>query len=285
MAFLLNGNNVAFKLRNVLKASVESFTRGYSFPPRLAIIQFNSEPNHDIARKQIEKACRDTGIMYSEYKFNYETYMDIWNVEGVIRRLNQDHTVHGILPLLPFPTGSKDATHEVINQIRHDKDVDCLTDMNRGKLYFANNPENLQITPCAASGAMYLASMHAVEFMYMNCVIVGEVDDIITKPLATMLLAKGATVDICHPLTRNLREHTERADVLFVNIKEGDFLMPEMVKQDAVIFNFGHGGVHPDVYIHDIATCVTLTHGGIWPVATTMLMQNTLTLARKQAQR
>lgn len=285
MAFYLKGSDVASKLSKVLKASAEAFFRDNGYCPCLSVVDFTEDiVQGNMLRKLIKKTCDNIGIAYNDCIMCYTGPSDIQRLEDNIMRLNADKYVHGIMFASPFPDACKNVAHSLINQISPAKDVDCVTDVNLGKLYTNSDPENnLQLLPTAAYATMYLASMYAVELESVNCVIVGDPNGKIVKPLTSMLLARGATVTVCHKKTLNLSEQTSQANVLFTAAEDDFNLTGDMVKDGSTVIDITGSIMSPDV--KDIASCIAPINNGVGALIMTMLAQNTLTLARRQVER
>ena len=219
--------------------------------------------------------------MYSE---KYALPEDTTEAEllKLIHRLNADNNIHGILVQLPLPKHLDDKT--IINNILPEKDVDAFHPTNVGRIMIGD----FDFVPCTPAGIMELIHESGVEVEGKECVVIGR-SNIVGKPMAMLLLHENGTVNICHSRTKDLKEHTKRADILIAAVGIPKFVTADMVKEGAVVIDVGmdrdeNGKLCGDVNFDDvepIADAITPVPGGVGPMTISMLMKNTLTAAKR----
>jgi methylenetetrahydrofolate dehydrogenase (NADP+)/methenyltetrahydrofolate cyclohydrolase len=202
----------------------------------------------------------------------------------LIDRLNADASVHGILVQLPLPKGLDE--DEVVRRILPEKDVDGLTPTNLGQL-LAGKPGTVACTP---AGCLEVLDHYGAKLEGAEAVVIGR-SRLVGKPLAQLLLARHATVTMCHTRTRDLAFHTRRADILCVAAGRPRMVTGDMVKAGAWVIDVGvnrleTGKLAGDVdfeSVEKVAHAVTPVPGGIGPMTIAMLMRNTLNAAWRGA--
>jgi methylenetetrahydrofolate dehydrogenase (NADP+)/methenyltetrahydrofolate cyclohydrolase len=213
----------------------------------------------------------------------------------VVGRLNADPAVHGILVQMPVPPQIDPSA--VIRCIRPEKDVDGFHPENVGRLLIGDRDG---FAPCTPAGVQRMLREHGVETRGANCVVVGR-SNIVGKPMAALLLQVGddadATVTVCHKLTRDLAEHTRRADVLIVAAGRAGLVTADMVKPGAVVVDVGMNRVPDETRasgtrlvgdvdfeeVRKVARLITPVPGGVGPMTIAMLLANTIRAARRAA--
>ena len=199
---------------------------------------------------------------------------------GVIKKLNDDESVDGIMLQVPLPKHIDEK--RVTSIINPKKDIDGITDINTGKFYRGDQC----FIPCTPKAIMEILNFIGFELSGKRAVVLGR-SNIVGKPVAQLLLNKNATVTICHSKTENLKAVCREADVLVVAIGRAGFLTSEYVKEGAVVIDVGtsmvEGKIKGDVYFDEViekASLVTPVPGGVGAMTTTMLLKN-LCEARK----
>ena len=205
---------------------------------------------------------------------------------GLLRSLNEDPSIHGILLQLPLPRGlDEDAA---IEAIAPEKDADGLHPTNLGRL-LAGTPA---VLPCTPAGCMEILDHYGADLKGAEAVVVGR-SRLVGKPLAQLLLARHATVTTCHTRTRDLAEHVSRADVLCVATGHPQTITGDMVKPGAWVIDVGITRLDTGKLVGDVdfdsvnarAHAVTPVPGGVGPMTVAMLMRNTLALAERAGER
>ncbi|MGN0547188.1 MAG: bifunctional methylenetetrahydrofolate dehydrogenase/methenyltetrahydrofolate cyclohydrolase FolD [Acutalibacteraceae bacterium] len=251
--------------------------------PALAVIIVGSDPASRIYVNNKKNACERTGMRSLEFALPEETTTE--ELLELIDRLNADKSVNGILCQLPVPKHiDKNA---VLERILPEKDVDCFHPENVGRLSIGSG----SLVPCTPMGMVKLLEYEGVDPTGKHCVIIGR-SDIVGKPMAMLMLARNATVTVCHSKTGNLAEITNQADILVAAVGIPKFVKADMVKQGAVVLDVGmdrdeNGKLCGDVdfeAVKDKASLITPVPGGVGPMTIAMLMRNTLTAAEIQNQ-
>jgi methylenetetrahydrofolate dehydrogenase (NADP+)/methenyltetrahydrofolate cyclohydrolase len=226
------------------------------------------------------RACSETGIYSEVHEFSEST--DQSEVLHCIQELNKNPRIHGILVQLPLPRHFED--RKIIASIGVEKDVDGFHFNNIGALVtgYAVYP------PCTPYGVMKMLEKSSIQIEGQHAVVVGR-SNIVGKPMALMLLEKGATVTICTSKTSNLAEHTRRADILVVATGKPRMITAEMVKSGATVIDVGinrmpDGKLAGDVdfdTVREKAGYITPVPGGVGPMTIAMLLCNTIEAARR----
>ncbi len=244
--------------------------------PTLAVIIVGSDPASRIYVNNKKAACERTGMRSLEYALPEETTTE--ELLELIDRLNADKEVNGILCQLPVPKHiNKNA---VLERILPEKDVDCFHPENVGRLSIGNG----ELVPCTPMGMVKLLEYENIDPTGKHCVIIGR-SDIVGKPMAMLMLARNATVSICHSKTVNLAEITRQADILVAAVGIAKFVKADMVKDGAIVLDVGmdrdeNGKLCGDVDFDSVApkaSYITPVPGGVGPMTIAMLMSNTLT--------
>ncbi len=278
MANIIDGKAIASQVRGEIADGVQRLIEQTGVTPGLAVIIVGDNPASQVYVRNKKRACEEVG-MYSEV---YELPATTTQAEltDLVRRLNKDNKIHGILVQLPLPKPLDEA--EIIAEIDPSKDVDAFSAYNTGKIMIGD----FDFLPCTPAGVMKLLEKSGIEVSGKECVVVGR-SNIVGKPQAMLLLHANGTVTICHSRTKNLAEVTRRADILVVAIGKADFITGDMVKEGAVVIDVGmnrraDGKLTGDVDFASVepkASYITPVPGGVGPMTITMLLQNTLTSA------
>lgn len=281
MAEIIDGKKVSAQMREQIKSETEELYQKYGVRPGLAVIIVGDDPASKVYVNNKEKACAQVGYYSEVYRLPEQTEMD--ELLALIDRLNKDEKINGILCQLPLPKHLDE--EQVILKISPEKDVDAFHPMNTGKIMIGD----YDFLPCTPAGVMKLIESTGTDITGKECVVVGR-SNIVGKPQSMLLLQKNGTVTVCHSKTRNLKEVTSRADILVVAIGKADFIGADMVKEGAVVIDVGmnrkaDGKLTGDVDFESVskkASYITPVPGGVGPMTITMLLQNTLTAAKKQ---
>ena len=201
----------------------------------------------------------------------------------LVKKLNEDKKVNGILVQLPLPKHLNDKV--IIDNILPEKDVDAFHPVNVGKIMIGD----YSFLPCTPAGVMELIASTGTEIQGKECVVIGR-SNIVGKPQAMLLLHKSGTVTICHSKTKNLKEVASRADILVAAVGRAKMITKDYIKEGAVVIDVGmnrdeNGKLCGDVDFEDCkekAGYITPVPGGVGPMTIAMLMQNTLTAAKQQ---
>ena len=281
MAQILDGKLVAQKVLAKVKVGVAALKERSGVTPTLAVVLVGDFPPSKIYIANKKKMAAEVGIASRD--FLYPEGISQADLLALLRRLNADPAVHGILLQLPLPGGCNE--DEAIAAIAPEKDVDGFHPMNLGHL-LAGAPT---VLPCTPAGVMEILDHYGVELKGAEAVVVGR-SRIVGKPLAQLLLARHATVTMCHTRTRDLAGHTLRAEVLCVAAGRPQVIKGDMVREGAVVVDVGINRLESGKLVGDVefesaskrARAITPVPGGVGPMTVAMLMKNTLQAARRQ---
>ena len=277
MANILNGKEVAERIKEELKDKVSELKNQGIFPS-LAVIIVGDDPASRIYVDNKKKACEKLGIVSEEYALPDKT-SEAELIE-LIERLNKDETVSGILVQLPVPEHIN--KNRVIETINPKKDVDAFHPVNVGKIMTGE----YDFVPCTPAGIMELIKESGISPNGKECVVVGR-SNIVGKPMAMLLLHENGTVTVCHSRTKNLSEKTKNADILVVAVGKPNFVTADMVKEGAVVIDVGINRLEDKKLVgdvdfdgaKDVAFAITPVPGGVGPMTVAMLMKNTVKAA------
>ena len=290
MAKILSGKELAEKMRGEMKTEIERLKSQCNLVPGLAVVLVGDDPGSISYVTGKEKACAEIGILSRGYKFDAE-YKESALLK-LIDELNHDNSIHGILVQLPLPDHINE--EKILYAIDPDKDVDGFHPVNIGKMIAGKET----FLPCTPHGVVQLLLRSGVKIDGADVVIVGR-SNIVGKPLANMLIQKSptgnATVTICHTRTKNLAEHTRRAEILIVAAGHPKAVTIDMVKEGAVVIDVGVNRIEDktkatgyrlvgDVDFETVkekASLITPVPGGVGPMTITMLLYNTVKAAKK----
>ncbi|MBE5811860.1 MAG: bifunctional methylenetetrahydrofolate dehydrogenase/methenyltetrahydrofolate cyclohydrolase FolD [Clostridiales bacterium] len=280
-AQLLDGKLMSDELR-VRIAERVSALREKGVQPGLAVILVGEDPASQIYVRNKEKGCEQVGMHSVAIRLPAETTQE--ELEGHIRALNADASIHGILVQLPLPRHLDEAAALAV--IVPEKDVDGFHVQNAGKL-MSGLPG---VVACTPKGAMEMIRRTGVNLSGKEAVVVGR-SNIVGKPMAMLLLQANCTVTMCHSRTADLAAHTRNADVLVAAVGKAKFITADMVKPGAIVIDVGinrlaDGKVVGDVdfeNVKEVAGFITPVPGGVGRMTITMLLENTVEAAERAA--
>lgn len=255
-----------------LKKKIANEIKQKNLTPCLAVIQVGDNKASDIYVRNKNKACDMVGIKFINIKLPDTISEDL--IISEIERLNLDDNVNGILVQLPLPPCFDEG--RIINAISPVKDVDGLTYPNVGNLVL----ENECLVSCTPMGVMELLDMYNVSLKGKNACIVGR-SNLVGKPLIQLLLARDATVSICHSKSVDIKSYTKMADVLIVAAGHPNLITKDMVKEGAVVIDVGinkeNDSLVGDVLFDEVskkASLITPVPGGVGPMTIASLLKN-----------
>lgn len=255
-----------------LKKKIANEIKQKNLKPCLAVIQVGDNKTSDIYVRNKNKACDMVGIKFINIKLPDTISEDL--IISEIERLNLDTNVNGILVQLPLPPCFDEG--RIINAISPVKDVDGLTYPNVGNLVL----ENECLVSCTPMGVMELLDMYNVSLKGKNACIVGR-SNLVGKPLIQLLLARDATVSICHSKSLDIKSYTKMADVLIVAAGHPNLITKDMVKEGAVVIDVGinkeNDSLVGDVSFDEVskkASLITPVPGGVGPMTIASLLKN-----------
>ena len=280
MAILMDGKQLAKKIRTNLKKECEEL-KEKGINPKFAVIMVGNDSASKIYVKSKSKACEEIGIEFEEFLLSEDTTQE--KLENLIEELNGNKKVHGILVQSPIPNHLD--VNRAFEKIAPEKDVDGFNSVNVGKLVLNRDT----FVSCTPYGIMKIFEEYQIDLTGKEVVIIGR-SNIVGKPLIQCVLNKNATVTVCHSKTKNLAEHTKRADVVIAAIGKPHFITADMVKENAVVIDVGinrteEGKILGDVEFETVekkVEYITPVPGGVGPMTIAMLMNNVIKAARNQ---
>jgi methylenetetrahydrofolate dehydrogenase (NADP+)/methenyltetrahydrofolate cyclohydrolase len=277
MATIIDGKAVAARVR----AEVAEEVRRMAAAPGLATVLVGDDPASHIYVAGKHKACAEVGIASIRHDLPADTSEEA--LLDTIAELNSDPAVSGIIVQLPLPAHIDAA--RATSAVDPAKDVDGLTPTNAGLLVQGRDA----IAPATPSGVMELLRVYDTPLEGASAVVVGR-SDLVGKPVASLLLARNATVTVCHSRTRDLAAVCRRADVLVAAVGRPRLITGDMVAEGATVIDVGmnrtEDGLVGDVDFDSAAErarAITPVPGGVGPMTIAMLLKNTLRAAGRQA--
>lgn len=290
---ILDGKKLAAEIRGELAEGVANLKRK-GITPGLAVVIVGDDPASHVYVRNKHSACIELGM--NSYVHRLPQNATSRRILNLVKKLNADPKVHGMLVQSPLPNPKDEA--EVVNTILPEKDVDGFHPINVGKCLIGDEC----FLPCTPHGVQVMLTRYGYDPAGKHVVIVGR-SNIVGKPLAALLVQKAAganaTVTICHSRTKNLARLTKQADILVAAIGVPEFITARMVKEGAVVVDVGMNRIVDkskksgfrlvgDVAFNGVAKkarAITPVPGGVGPMTITMLMKNTLIAAERYGKR
>jgi len=271
----IDGKRIAEDVRASVRAVVDERTRAGHRAPGLATVLVGEDPASHVYVRNKRKSAAEVGIVSHHHELPASTTEQA--LLALVAQLNADPTVDGILVQLPLPRHIDES--RVLQAISPAKDVDGFHPENVARLSLGLPG----FVPCTPKGCMHLLDVVKAPLAGAHAVVVGR-SNIVGKPMAQLLLARHATVTICHSKTRDLFAITRQADVLVVAVGRAHLITAEGVKEGAVVIDVGMNRTADGKLTGDVDTAsaavraraITPVPGGVGPMTIAMLMQNTL---------
>jgi 5,10-methylene-tetrahydrofolate dehydrogenase/methenyl tetrahydrofolate cyclohydrolase len=282
-ATLIDGNAVAARLRGQIAEDVQQMESAHKLRPGLAAVLVGDDPASQTYVRMKRKACEEAGI--NSFGFELPATATQEEVEGLVKELNADPKVHGILVQLPLPKHLNEEA--ILGAISLNKDVDGFHPVNIGRL--AMKGRQPQFIPCTPHGVIVLLEEAGVTFKGANAVVLGR-SNIVGMPAALLLIHRDATVTICHSRTKDLPAVCREADILVAAVGRAEMVRGDWIKPGAVVIDVGVNRVDDpaakrgyrlvgDVCFEEakeVAGALTPVPGGVGPMTIAMLLKNTL---------
>jgi methylenetetrahydrofolate dehydrogenase (NADP+)/methenyltetrahydrofolate cyclohydrolase len=288
---VIDGKQIALDIKNEIATEVRLLMSEGLPAPHLATLIVGDDGASKTYVASIERNCKEVGFIPSVYQFPVTAKES--DILDAVEFINHDSEINGFILQLPLPAHI--SKEKILAKISPDKDVDCFTAVNNGKLLLGEET----YIPATPYGTLELLKRSGIETEGQNCVVVGR-SNIVGKPLA-MLLAKNspegnATVTICHSKTKNLAKICAQADILLVAIGQPEMITEEFVKKGAVVIDIGMHRIEDpdsekgyrlcgDVKYDKVApktSAITPVPGGVGPMTMACLLLNTLKAYRKR---
>jgi methylenetetrahydrofolate dehydrogenase (NADP+)/methenyltetrahydrofolate cyclohydrolase len=281
---IIDGRAVAREVQKEVKEEVEGLKRRWGIVPGLGVVLVGDDPASHLYVRNKEKACKEVGIRSKEHLL--PAAVSEKELIAIIQGMNRDKDIHGILIQLPLPAHIR--AEKMLDAVFPQKDIDGFHPVNQGRLLLGGEG----FKPCTPLGIMRLLESVGCDVKGKSAVVVGR-SNIVGKPVALMMLARHATVTICHSRTVNLKDEVGRADVLVAAVGKAGLVRGEWIKPGAVVIDVGvnrqpNGKLVGDVDFDtakDRASWITPVPGGVGPMTICMLLYNTLRAAKDYLQR
>jgi methylenetetrahydrofolate dehydrogenase (NADP+) / methenyltetrahydrofolate cyclohydrolase len=288
-AQIIDGKLIAQQLREEVAAKVTARAAAGKQRPTLATVLVGDRPDSAAYVASKGKACQELGMGSISEHLPADATQE--QVESVVRRLNADPVVSGILVQLPMPSHIDEES--VLSLIKIEKDVDGFSPLNIGRL--AQKGREPLFVPCTPYGCIYLLEKSGVKIEGANAVVLGR-SNIVGMPAALLLIGKNATVTVCHSRTKDLPGVVRQADILIAAIGKTQMVRGDWIKPGAAVIDVGINAIPDatkksgqrlvgDVHFEeakDVAGYITPVPGGVGPMTIAMLMNNTLRAAEIQ---
>ncbi|MEC4686569.1 MAG: bifunctional 5,10-methylenetetrahydrofolate dehydrogenase/5,10-methenyltetrahydrofolate cyclohydrolase [Nitrospirota bacterium] len=302
MAQIMDGRNLSDGIREKVKEDIEKLQQ-YGIAVGLGLLLIGENPASRQYFSATKKACSKVGV--TTYQFKLPETASMNEILNVVHSINSDERVNGLLVLFPLP--QRINARRIVNEIAPEKDIDGLGSLSVGRL--AADESTFQIfkegyyemlyecrfmptvssfLPCTPFGVIRLLEHYGTGIKGKHAVVVGK-SLAVGKPLSLMLLAKEATVTVCHRETHDLRAFTRQADLICTATGVRGLIKGDMVKEGAVVVDIGinvldDGSIVGDVDFESVekkASFITPVPGGVGPVTIAMLLENTVRSAQR----
>ncbi len=280
MGIIIDGKAVAAEEKLKIRREVENMRKN-SLVPKLTVILVGDDPASCIYVRNKKKACEEVGIESDLINLPEKTTEK--KLIDLVKKLNRDKSVSGILVQLPLPPHISE--NAVISAISPQKDVDAFHPVNVGRIMIGD----YGFLPCTPAGIMELLRHYGIGVSGKNCVVVGR-SNIVGKPMAMLLLHSDGTVTVCHSKTEGLKKICAGADILVTAIGHAKFFTKSYIKPGAVLIDVGMnrdaaGKLCGDMdfeNVKDKASYITPVPGGVGPMTIVTLLKNTVAACKEQ---
>ena len=280
-AEIIDGKAIAARVRGEVKAEADAL-KAKGVQPGLAVVLVGEDPASQVYVRNKTKAAAEAGIATFDHKLSADTSEEA--LLGLVRELNADARVDGIL--VQFPVPKQIAQKRVIDTISVDKDVDGLHPANLGHLW-AGDPRFIACTP---NGCMRLLAESQTTIAGADAVVIGR-SQLVGRPMAALLVNAHATVTVCHSQTKNLPEVVRRADIVVAAIGKAELVKGDWIKPGATVIDVGMNRGADGKLVGDVefaaasrrCRAITPVPGGVGPMTIAMLLANTVRSAARRA--
>ena len=282
------------EVNEALVASLQARTaalREKGVVPTLGIIRLGENPSDLSYEKGATKRAEEVGVAVKNYILPETASKE--EVLAVIDQVNADDSVHGVLMFRPLPKHLKADQNEICNRLAPQKDVDCMTHLSNAGVFEGLN--DLGFAPCTPSACMEILDYYGIDCKGKNAVVIGR-SLVVGKPAAMMLMAKNATVTVCHTRTVNTAEICRNADIIVTAAGVLNSLTKDFVREGQIVIDVsmnwnpekitskGKGGMSGDCVfdeVEPIVEAITPVPGGVGAVTTSVLMKHVVEAAEK----
>ena len=292
MTTIINGKEIAQKLRNELKQEIEQLKLNFDKVPGLAVVQVGTVAASSVYVKAKTKSAQEVGIKVIDHHLDEQTTQN--DLLKLVNELNNQNDVNGILVQLPLPKHINEQV--VLDSIHPDKDADGFHPLNVGKLSIASDNDDDLLIPCTPYGCLIMLKGLGVNLSGKNAVVIGR-SNIVGKPMAQLLLKESCTVTIAHSKTKDLPIVCQNADILVAAVGKPEIVKENWIKKDAIVIDVGinrieveNEGQKKNKLVGDVAfeeasknaLAITPVPGGVGPMTIACLLRNT-TIAFKNS--
>ena len=285
MSQIIDGKLIAQNLRNELKTEIASLKQKFNKVPGLAVVQVGNVAASSVYVKAKTKSATEVGIEVFDHHLNNETTED--ELVLLIKKLNQQENVNGILVQLPLPKHINE--QKVLDSIHPDKDADGFHPLNVGKLSISSSNDESLLIPCTPYGCLLMLKGLKIDLKGKHAVVIGR-SNIVGKPMAQLLLKESCTVTIAHSKTIDLDKLCSRADILVAAIGKPEFVKGDWIKDNAIVIDVGINRIEIKIdgevknkLVGDVdfleakskTTAITPVPGGVGPMTIACLLRNT----------
>ncbi len=289
-AKLIDGKAIAKEIQEELTREVAELKEKHGLVPGLATVLVGDNPASQTYVRMKQKRCAEVGIRSVGHELPGDATQE--EVEALVKKLNADPTIHGILVQLPLPKHLNEEA--VLNAISIEKDVDGFHPINIGRL--AMKGRHALFAPCTPAGIIELIDRTGIAIEGKEAVVLGR-SNIVGLPVSMLLLKRNATITICHSRTHDLPAVTRRADILVAAVGRPLMVKADWVKPGAVVIDVGINRVDDPTRkrgyrlvgdvdfeeVKEVAGWITPVPGGVGPMTIAMLLKNTVTAAKRAA--
>ena len=272
MGEIINVIDLAKSIKGQIAEFVSQRANNGEIIPKIASIVVGEDGGSIFYINSQEKVANSLGILFEKILLKESTTEE--NLINEIISLNNNEKIHGIILQLPLPKHIDEK--KVISYISPDKDIDCLTYINQGKLYAGHKI----FIPCTPNSVVTILDSLNINLQGKEVVVVGR-SNIVGKPVAVLMLERNCTVTVCHSKTKDLQSVCQRADILILAIGIPNYIDSSYVKEEAIVIDVGtsslNGKITGDVLIDDVigkVSYMTKVPGGVGSLTTTLLMKN-----------
>lgn len=279
MGEIINGKLIAEKVKNEIREFINIRQNDEKSIPKIASILVGNDEGSIFYLNNQEKISLSLGLDFLKIHLSEDIKEE--ELINKINELNNDKSISGIIIQLPLPKELNEK--RVVSAISEEKDIDCLTYINQGKLYMGDET----FLPCTPHSVITILKSLDISLEGKEVVVVGR-SNIVGKPVANLMLKENCTVTICHSKTRDLKKVCSGADILIVAIGKAKFIDKSFVKEGAIVIDVGtsslNGKITGDVNLEDViekASLVTPVPGGVGALTTTLLIKNACEAKKK----
>ena len=285
-AEIIDGKAIANALKDDIKKDVTAL-KEKGTQVGLAVILVGDDPASHVYVGAKIRACEAVGIISTEQRLDDNATEE--EIRHVIKNLNANPEVHGILLQLPLPDHLSDVQESLVQEIDPRKDVDGLTTLNAGKLFLGHDDG---LTPCTPQGSLRLIKSVEQNLSGKHAVVIGR-SNLFGKPMAQMLLQENCTVTIVHSRSQNIESICAQADILVAAVGRTEMVKANWVKDGAIVIDVGINRQPPKVEggkskllgdvdfedVKEVASAITPVPGGVGPMTIACLLANTVRAA------